>query len=85
MSLINFAKELKRSITEVGESKSRQGYVDWRGRSVMTRVNVWTGIHIPEDRVEREVNVSGHREVLTSAIGSQARQAEFDICLKLVA
>jgi len=85
MSLINFAKELKRSISEVGESKSRQGYVDWRGRSVMTRVNVWSGIHIPEDRVEREVNVGGRREVLTSAIGSQARQAEFDNCLKLVA
>jgi putative DNA primase/helicase len=76
VGLINFAKELKRSIPSVGESKSRSGYVDWRGREVMTRVNVWTGIHVPEDQVEREVSVNGRREVLVSAIGSKARLEE---------
>lgn len=58
LSVINFAKDLKRSLTDVRESKSKTGYVDWRGRVVLTRVNVWMGIHIPADRVER-VRASG--------------------------
>lgn len=85
VGLINFAKELKRSVPEVGESKSRNGYVDWRGREVLTRVNVWTGIHVPEDQVEREVNVNGRREVLTSAIGSQAKQVKIEYGLRVAA
>ncbi len=76
LSVINFAKDLKRALTEVRESKSKSGYVDWRGRVVLTRVNVWTGIHIPADRVEREVNVDGRRVVIADAIGSEARPAQ---------
>lgn len=82
---INFAKELKRSIPEIGESKSRSGYVNWRGREVMTRANVWTGIHVPEGLVEREVLMNGRREVITGAIGSQAKQAEIEYGLRLAA
>lgn len=82
---ILFAKELKRSIPEIGESKSRNGYVNWRGREVLVRANVWTGIHIPEGLVEREALVNGRREVLAGAIGSQARQAEIEYDLRLAA
>lgn len=85
VSNINFAKELKRSIPEIGESKSRSGYVNWRGQEAMTRANVWTGIHVPEGLVEREVVVNGRRVVLASAVGSQAKQAEIEYGLRLAA
>lgn len=85
LSMINFAKELKRSFPEARESKSRSGYVDWRGKQVMTRVNVWTGIHIPADLVEREANVDGRRVVITDVIGSQARQSNLNYGLRAAA
>lgn len=85
VSNINFAKELKRSIPEIGESKSRGGYVNWRGQEAMTRANVWTGIHVPEGLVEREVVVNGRRVVLASAVGSQAKQAEIEYGLRVAA
>jgi P4 family phage/plasmid primase-like protien len=85
LSVINFAKDLKRSLTDVRESKSKRGYVDWRGRVVLTRVNVWAGIHIPVDRIEREVNVDGRRVVIADAIGSHAKPAHLGYGLRVVA
>ncbi len=68
MSQICFAKELKRLMPELSESKSRVGYVNLQGRTLQSRVNVWSSLYIPAERLERQVSSTSH--IVSGAIGS---------------
>lgn len=77
LTQIRFAKELKRAMPWLSESKSRSGYTNLHGRTIQARVNVWSGIFIPADRLEREVLSYGR--YVSGAIGAvEATQASND-------
>jgi len=68
LSMICFAKELKRVYPNLSESKTPVGYINFDGRTLQTRVNSWAGILIPAEKLQRYV--VNHDRVISGEIGA---------------
>lgn len=68
LSVICFAKELKRVYPHLSESKTPVGYINFDGRVLQARVNAWSGILIPAEKLHRYV--ANNDRVISGEIGA---------------
>lgn len=73
LSSVNFGKELNRVEKNITDIKTRVGYINIDGVMLpgKTRVNAYSGIHIPAGRLQREVYEGTNRKPSLAAIGSE--------------
>lgn len=75
VSEVNFGKDLRRAVPGLKDAKTRTGYTDIEGRRISSRLNAYAGLHVPAERITRDVFVGGKRSRTNRPIGQRANAA----------